>query len=508
MPVFFIQKIIDFFKKNNLWLKAIIFALLSIPLFKTMILDERPYRFLIIEDNAADYLLIKTYLSEKISKKNYTRAKNFAAAKKLLNVPQPPYDLILLDITLPDLSGEMLVNEMLRLTNNNCPIIILSALSDSEFSILSISKGISDFLVKDELNASVLYKSIIYAVERRKNMVQLEESEKKYSSLFYSSPQPMWVYDLATLNFLQVNQAAVNHYGYSEADFLSMTILDIRPENEKAGLLKGVAQRFQGKTEVYSGSYRHKKKSGEIITVEIYSTPVTINGKLCRSIIAIDVTERNAFEHKLLKAIIKTQEEERYEIGGELHDNVCQILAASIMGLSMIQKNIPADSKLWYDAAKQNITLATQEIRSLSHRLAPAFFDDSSLEEAIGNLLKTFNIFNKYQVTFKFNPRLNTLIHQADLQLNLYRILQEQLRNIMKYAQATTIVLSLNIEGENILLRLCDNGAGFDVHAIKSGIGIANMKRRTELFGGDFELISSPGKGCTITVTIPLEQKQ
>ena len=83
-----------------------------------------------------------------------------------------------------------------------------------------------------------------------------------------------------------------------------------------------------------------------------------------------------------------------------------------------------------------------------------------------------------------------------EIQLNLYRILQEQLRNILKYANATLIEVDVLIHNNNLKMRISDNGIGFNVDTVKGGIGLANMKRRAELFSGKFEIDSSPGNGC------------
>ena len=92
----------------------------------------------------------------------------------------------------------------------------------------------------------------------------------------------------------------------------------------------------------------------------------------------------------------------------------------------------------------------------------------------------------------------------GDIQLNLYRILQEQLNNIMKYAKATVIEVSLRLQSNAIQLRIYDNGIGFDTKHSKNGIGLSNIKKRSQLFSGNFFLNSSPGNGCEIIVEIPL----
>ena len=94
------------------------------------------------------------------------------------------------------------------------------------------------------------------------------------------------------------------------------------------------------------------------------------------------------------------------------------------------------------------------------------------------------------------------------MQLNLYRIVQEKLRNIMKYAKATKISLDFYLENDILVLKITDNGIGFNTENAKYGIGLANMKRRTELFSGIFLIKSAPGEGCVMTVSIPTNTKK
>ncbi|MDP4285324.1 MAG: PAS domain S-box protein [Bacteroidota bacterium] len=470
-------------------------------------MDKQLYNILVVEDNPGDYLLIEDHLLEQFENPVITQVTDFRKAADFFLSAKPPLDVILLDLTLPDKSGEQLVNEMMKIAAP-IPIIILTGFSNIDFSKKSISLGISDYLVKDELNATILYKSILYAIERSKNLAALQESEKRYSNLFNLSPQPMFLYDLETLKLVQVNKAAIDHYGYSEAEFKRMTIMDIRPDSEKNKTAIAIERRRQGNDLIYTGQFKHKKKSGELIIVEIYSTAILINQRYCRSVIAIDVTERIEFDHKVTKAIIKTQEEERYEIGSELHDNVCQILATSLMSLGSVKKNMASGGLSQFEAIEEYIHMATDEIRNLSHRLAPAFFNNTSFEEAIEALIKNLDLNNQFAVDFLYSNNLNKISLNTDLQLNLYRILQEGLRNAVKYSNAKNLAIILRRENKNLSMQIADDGLGFDVNKVKSGIGVANMKRRAELFGGTFRLTSSPEQGCSIIVQIPIEQKE
>lgn len=458
-----------------------------------------------MEDNPGDFALVEDFLTEQIFAPVIIHGSSFKEASEILSAADAPFDVILLDLTLADKSGQDLITEMLKVASL-CPIIILTGYADIDFSIKSISQGILDYLLKDDLNAATLYKSIIYAIERKKAISELKESEKRYSDLFYLSPQPMWVFDPETFRFVQVNKAALELYGYSEEEFLNMSLMDIQQE-EDINMVKELLKKRNIDDRIFKRTFRHSKKSGEIIEVEIYRTPIIINDKSFQSVIAIDVTEKNLYEHKIIKAIIKTQEDERYEIGGELHDNVCQILAASQLFLGMLKESLVPSKMPLFNQCRENISLASDEIRNLSHRLAPAFFDNSTMEEAFRRLFSTFNIGEKLEIVLNFDDAVKEYKLSLEIQLNLYRILQEQLRNILKYAKATLIEVDVLIYDNKLKMRVSDNGAGFNVDTVKGGIGIANMKRRAELFSGKFEIDSSPGNGCFIVISIPLQEQ-
>jgi PAS domain S-box-containing protein len=469
-----------------------------------MIKDTNNYHILVIEDNPGDLTLIHDYLIDQIESPGIQNAKNFSKAAELLKNDQP-FDIILLDLDLPDKSGNELINDILKICGDT-PVIILTGFSDVEFSIRSISIGVSDYLLKDDLSASSLYKSILYCLERRKRLHELKESEKRYSDLFRLNPQPIWIYDIETFKFFQVNRAAVELYGYSVEEFMNLTVLDLRLDEDNRILIETIKKQGENRQTVYKKS-KHFNKSGELLDVEIQANFIDIKDKKYRMVIITDVTEKNLVDQQITKAIIKTQENERYEIGAELHDNICQILATTHISLGVLKKSINSTGMDLFQQCRNYISLATQEIRNLSHRLAPAFFNDSSLEEAFEILLYNSNIENKYKVSLFFDPSIEQLNIDHDLQLNLYRILQEQLRNIIKYSRCKKIEVDVLISNNRIKMRVFDDGVGFDMEKVKGGIGISNMKRRAELFRGEFSIFSSPGNGCELIIVIPLKNE-
>lgn len=113
------------------------------------------------------------------------------------------------------------------------------------------------------------------------------ESEQGYRLLFESNPHPMWIYDRDTLAFLAVNEAAIHHYGYSQHEFLSMTLKDIRLVEDIPWLLETVSQVTPG---MNSASTRHLKKSGELIEVEIVSHTLQFDGRRAELVLSMDVS--------------------------------------------------------------------------------------------------------------------------------------------------------------------------------------------------------------------------
>jgi len=470
-----------------------------------MSFDKHPYCILAIEDNPGDYVLVTEFLEERISSCTVYHAPDFKTATGLLTSKAQSLEVILLDLTLPDKSGTELVMEILAMAGN-LPVIVLTGNADIDFSIRSISFGVSDYLVKDDLTSDVLYKSIIYSIERKKIYKQLKESEERFSTLFHQSPQPMYVYDPATTKMVQVNKAATLFFGYSEEEMKGMSVMDLVFTDDVTMARHMAEEVLEDTSNSHAELLRFQKKTGEIVYMELYGTSINLEGKYLRSVIAIDITEKLLFEKKMTRAIIKTQEDERYEIGSELHDNVCQILASSQMYMSMLEPELQQETVSLLEQAKGNTGLAIREIRNLSHRLAPASFDESSLEESMERLINDFSIGDEMQIDCVVSEQVLALDLGHDLQLNLYRILQEQLRNIQKYAQASKVDICVDLEHDFLNMQISDNGIGFDMLRVKRGIGVANMKRRAELFGGKAVIISEPGKGCQVLVTIPLNR--
>ncbi len=240
---------------------------------------------LVIEDNSGDYLLLDEYLRERFDEVTVTRAITCKEASALLQ-QQHVFQVVLLDLSLPDKTGEALVKEIMAIAGDT-PVIVLTGYADIEFSITSLSFGIADYLLKDDLQADVIYKSIVYAIERKKVLSLLQESEKKYSNLFQLSPQPMWVYQPNTLEILEVNNAAEVVYGYSRDNFLKLHIPDIFLGNEFAKFASANIPNASLENKLDAPVViSHRKKNGEIILVNILTSGIEYNGINCALMVA------------------------------------------------------------------------------------------------------------------------------------------------------------------------------------------------------------------------------
>jgi signal transduction histidine kinase len=214
----------------------------------------------------------------------------------------------------------------------------------------------------------------------------------------------------------------------------------------------------------------------------------------------------NLWDKRLLKTAIDAQENERQQIGLELHDNVNQILTGCLLNLGIINFSSPERAVELLEKSKEYILSAITEIRKLSHKMAPTSFDND-METSFKELIQVMNDDNRFFTKFHFNNGSETSVSDT-IRLNLYRILQEQLTNMVKYSQATNIEVSLTISGQNIIMYTSDNGVGFKTSAAHKGIGLCNIKKRVKMLSGTFTINTAPGKGCKMIVVLPLDSTE
>ena len=345
--------------------------------------------------------------------------------------------------------------------------------------------------------------------ERKNAETKTKAAIERYEILARATSDTIWDWDMLN-NTMLYNEGNKQMFGHKNSEVENVAEWwkkNIHPEDLHT-VNEALNEVYNKKQQIIQLEYRFRCADDSY--KYIFDRAFVIYGeedKPTRMIGAMqDITNEVQEEIRTAKAIIDAQEQERRYIGAELHDNVNQILAGSLLFIGMVKSNQLDTEKTFefIETGKGYITDAINEVRKLSHELAPVSFDDSSLKDSFDNLILTLNLNNRFNIQFDFDELCNEL--SGEIQINLYRILQEQTKNILKYSEANEIDITVTLSENAVSMRIFDNGKGFNTKTIKKGIGLSNIKRRAESLSGKYLLNSAAGKGCEIIIEIPLDK--
>ncbi len=229
---------------------------------------------------------------------------------------------------------------------------------------------------------------------------------------------------------------------------------------------------------------------------------------------AHDITERKRLEKELIdkelekqrainRATIDTQEQERTEIGKELHDNVNQVLTTTKLYLELATSNPEMKDQLIEKSIK-NVIYVINEIRQLSRSLMNPSLGDLGLTDALKDLAENIHITKKLHLNLELDEEIDSFLDEPQ-KVMLFRISQEILNNTIKHAQATTVDIKLVQVGDFVELMVRDDGKGFDILKVKKGSGLKNIQNRVYLANGSLDIQSKIGKGTTTIVKCPIK---
>jgi PAS domain S-box-containing protein len=468
---------------------------------------------LIVEDNPGDlFLLEETLRLTRLPFEQVFKASSAAAAIEILN--KHKVSVVLLDLSLPDSSGFNSYSQV-EAYATSVPIIVLTGLADTELALETMASGAQDYLIKGEFDERLLAKSIQYSIERNRIRLSLIESNESYRNLFFNNPLPIFIWSLDTLEILEVNDIAQQEYGYTREELLGMNILDLRLQGQHEKVRDFIREFKETHITRKSGIWENKKKDGELLVLDISSHRIDYKGTAAILAIHNNITEKIRLEEKLeeekllkqkeiTEAMIQVQEKERNEMSTELHDNVNQQLTVAMMYIASAQQKSPESAEVLKQSSGF-ILHAIEEIRKLSQTLVSPMIKHFGLSKAVEGLLDDISAVNTLQIELTADAFYEEDI-KYDFKLSLFRIVQEQMNNIIKHAQAKHVNLELKRDENYILLKIQDDGVGFDINQQRKGIGIYNIMSRSDLYNGIVNITTSPGNGCDISIQFPLQK--
>jgi PAS domain S-box-containing protein len=354
----------------------------------------------------------------------------------------------------------------------------------------------------------------IYVPDKSKLEKELKDTHERLSNFSRATSDAIWEWDMQSGQIFR-NEALMEMIGYQldNSKGLSWWLRRIHPEdrNRLADKVKEATENMQQswqdeyRFKCADGSYKHVQDKGFVVYEN--KLPVKMIGSL-HDISSLKKLENELADVRLQRqqeiseTVIKVQEKERTRIGHELHDNVNQLLSASKLFFDEIIPANPEQKKL-KEKSTEYLLMAIEEIRKLSRELVTPQLKGENLAVTIAALLRDLQLAGKLKISFKHDIRDEQL--SAGKKITLFRIVQEQLKNIIKHSRASSAEILLKSEEDHVSLIIKDNGKGFDPQQTRQGIGLSNIHERTQFYSGTTDINASPGKGCVLTVTIPLK---
>ena len=232
--------------------------------------------------------------------------------------------------------------------------------------------------------------------------------------------------------------------------------------------------------------------------------------RAANSALADELEKRTKIEKEiraLTARLITAQEEERTRLARELHDDLSQQIATLSIAMSNLKNDIGSHEQgvtAQIDRLRQKLVQLAEGVRRLSHNLHPAVLEYSGLGAALKSYCSEFSTVTGITVSFRSEGSFGHL--PSEVALCLYRIAQEALQNVLKHAQVDRAQLDVAQSGESVYLTISDEGIGIDMASVSQGLGLLNIKERTRLVDGTFHIKSSPNKGTTLCVTVPVSK--
>ena len=370
------------------------------------------------------------------------------------------------------------------------------------------SKGLAFVLVSSLFIYSVartIYKKLIHSLETNRDML------KKYKAVMNATKDGIYEYDILTETVKMGNNIdeILGVEVLQNKNGVSYWENHIHPD-DKQQVMEGIKKAYTPGHQFWQGEYRFliPGKGYREIMHRIYllkdsnDKPYSIIGTLQ------DISEHRQLQREyhdqqlrgkteITRNIIKAEERERNRWAEELHDNIAQTLGVVKLYIGMIDSHSENEKEI-LKKSTELIQQSISEIRHLSANLKPPVFEDQGLKESIQNLIANIRRIKELKFSLVVDDQKVNQYLNDEQKLMIYRIVQEQLNNIIKYAEAKNVLIKIEIDYPHVEIQIKDDGVGFDAANLESGIGLKNIRGRLNLFNGKLSVISSAGKGCEL----------
>ncbi|MBK8946908.1 MAG: sensor histidine kinase [Ignavibacteriae bacterium] len=345
------------------------------------------------------------------------------------------------------------------------------------------------------LTIIVLLVIIIYLIKKeyisplRKNKAELELKNLKLMALFAEvDPDPVIRIDKNYV-ITELNKCAQSEFGNQ---IIGKSIFDIFENYSNS----------EGNEKYIEISYKDKYYSAVTKEIETFNFTHIYLRDITQRIKYEILIKQNQESLKQLKAKVETvNEEEKNRLGKELHDSVGQNLLMLKLSIEKLQNEKKRD-ELETNKMLNLIADLSNEIRDISHQLRPRILNEFGLVAGLTSIIDSINNKNHIKGFISTNYKLGTL--NKEYELNIYRICQESISNIIKHSNCSEFFIQLIQEDEQIKLVISDDGKGFNVDEYlsegRSSLGLLNIKERAENYEGKMNIISAPGEGTTIFI--------
>lgn len=356
--------------------------------------------------------------------------------------------------------------------------------------------------------------TLLDITQKKKGEEELRSSERKYRIIFEKNPLPMFMLEYPKRNFVAVNDAFVEKFGYSKDELENMNMRQLRRSDEvykSDEIASLLAEKKHFRERMFL-----RKKDGSDLLFDVQATEIIFEGKTVYLTSTHDITELVKAEETLLQMngqlreltihLQDIREEERKHISREIHDELGQQLTALKLDLSWIAKKMIVKEDAIVTKIKSSLDLINgtiHTVRRLATELRPAMLDELGLAEAIRWQTNEFS--KRTGIAVEFETNTDEIVFLPDISISLFRILQESLTNITRHAEAGKVKCKLYLVDRSLQMQICDNGKGFhtDNSGDKRSLGLLGIMERVKMLHGEYQLSSEPMKGTTLTVKVP-----